>query len=80
LDDHGVEDRVDLPLLGGPVHGHLADVPLLDDGSPPPALDQAWLWTTFGSELLDADVEGTYELEPVAGRGPPWLYIWVARG
>jgi hypothetical protein len=44
----------------------------------PPALDQTWLWTTFGSELLDADVDGTYELEPVAGRGPPWLYIWVA--
>jgi hypothetical protein len=32
-----VEDRADVPLVGGP-----------------------WLWTTFGSELLDADVEGTY--------------------
>ena len=69
-------DTVGVPLIGGPVHGRLADVPVDDDRYPPAVLDQTWLWTTYGSELLDADVAGSYELEPVAGTGPPWLYRW----
>jgi hypothetical protein len=72
-----VDAKVDVPFVGGPVDGRSADVPVDDDGYPPLALDQTWLWTTFGSELLDADVDGVYELEPVAGRGPPWLYLWI---
>lgn len=69
---------VGVPLIGGPVAGREADVPLDDEQWPPPTLDQTWLWTTFGSELIDADVGGVYELETVAGTGPPWLYRWHA--
>jgi hypothetical protein len=69
---------VDVPLIGGPADGRDADVPIDDEGNPPAALDQGWLWTAFGSELLDADVDGVYELETVAGAGPPWLYRWRA--
>jgi hypothetical protein len=29
----------------------------------------------YGSELLDQDLAGRYELEPIAGSGPPWLYM-----
>jgi hypothetical protein len=49
---------------------------LNEDGFPRPNLPQSWLWETYGSELLDADVNGIYELEPVAGAGAPWLYRW----
>lgn len=69
-------DRVDVPLIGGPVHGRTAHVDVDDDGLPPEVLTESWLWLTYGSELLDADVTGMYELEPVAGIGPPWLYRW----
>jgi hypothetical protein len=43
-------------------------------------IEQNWLWVTCGGELLGADVEGVYELEPVAGAGPPWLYQWAPAG
>jgi hypothetical protein len=52
-------------------------VPVDDDGLPPEMFDQAWLWIEFGGELLDADMDGVYELEPVAGAGPPWVYAWI---
>ncbi|MCX5066683.1 hypothetical protein OOJ91_12415 [Micromonospora lupini] len=54
-------------------------MPLDDDGSPPTAIDQTWLWIEYGGELLDADVDGVYELESQAGAGPPWLYVWAPR-
>lgn len=69
--------RVDIPAVGGPVDGRDLRVPLDDDELPPPELDQNWLWIEYGGELLDADVDGVYELEPVAGSGPPWVYTWV---
>ncbi|OKI49341.1 hypothetical protein [Micromonospora sp. CB01531] len=70
-------ERVDVPAVGGPVDGRNLMVPLDDDGLPPETIDQSWLWVEYGGELLDADVDGAYELEPVAGAGPPWLYLWV---
>ncbi|TDB76769.1 hypothetical protein [Micromonospora sp. KC723] len=70
-------ERVDVPAVGGPVDGRNLLVPLDDEGVPPPVINQSWLWVEYGGELLDADVDGAYELEPVAGAGPPWLYIWV---
>jgi hypothetical protein len=48
-----------------------------EDGVPPNLIDQNWLWVEFGGELLDADMNGVYELEPVAGTGPPWVYVWA---
>ena len=66
--------RVDVPLVGGPLDGREIDVEIDDDGLPPDQLAEAWLWFTYGSELLDKDLAGRYELEPVAGSGPPWLY------
>ncbi|MFI7608762.1 hypothetical protein ACIBTV_27130 [Micromonospora sp. NPDC049366] len=51
-----------------------------EDGYPPERIGQSWLWVEYGGELLDADVDGVYELEPVAGSGPPWLYVWVPNG
>ncbi|MBM0237141.1 hypothetical protein JNW88_08245 [Micromonospora sp. ATA32] len=70
-------ERVDVPAVGGPVDGRNLLVPLNDDDLPPETIDQSWLWVEYGGELLDADVAGVYELEPVAGAGPPWLYMWV---
>ena len=72
-----VGDVVTIPCLGGPIDGRDAWVPLDDDASPPPELDQTWLWTEYGSELLDAEVDGVYALESIAGAGPPWLYLWI---
>ena len=69
-------ERVEVPLVGGPVDGRTVDVDIDDDGLPPPVLTQTDLWVTWGGELLDADVIGVYELEPVAGHGAPWLYLW----
>ncbi|GIF78611.1 hypothetical protein [Asanoa siamensis] len=60
------------------MNGREAWVRLDDDGNPPVQLDQTWLWTEYGSELLDADVDGVYVLEPIAGTGPPWRYLWIA--
>jgi len=71
-----VWERVEVPAVGGPVDGRSLTVPL-DDGQPPEVIDQAWLWAEYGSELLDADTTGVYELESVAGGGPPWVYLWV---
>jgi hypothetical protein len=68
---------VDIPFVGGPVDGRLAGVDVDDDGLPPVSLTESWLWFAYGSELLDADVAGRYELEPVAGAGPPWVYLWM---
>lgn len=66
-----------MPAVGGPVDGRSLLVPVNDDGLPPETIGQSWLWVEYGGELLDADVAGVYELEPVAGHGPPWLYLWV---
>lgn len=71
-------EYVQIPAVGGPVGGRTLTVPLDDDGTPPDVLDQNWLWVEYGGELLDADVAGQYELEPVAGFGPPWTYVWVS--
>jgi hypothetical protein len=75
-EDRRVE-RVDIPLVGGPLDGRDIDVEVDDDGLPPEYLPEAWLWFAYGSELLDHDLAGRYELEPVAGSGPPWLYMWI---
>lgn len=66
-----------MPCVGGPIDGRSLTVPIDDDGLPPAAIDQTWLWVEYGGELLNADVDGVYELEPVAGRGPPWVYMWA---
>lgn len=73
-------ERVDVPCVGGPVDGRSLTVPIDDDGVPLPVIDQNWLWVEYGGELLDADMRGVYELEPVAGQGPPWVYMWAPEG
>lgn len=73
-------ERVEVPAVGGPVNGRSLTVPVDDAGIPPEELDQNWLWVEYGGELLDADMNGAYELEPVAGAGPPWVYVWVPTG
>ncbi|MGI5214868.1 hypothetical protein [Plantactinospora sp. CA-290183] len=55
-------------------------VPLDDDGLPPERLDETWLWHEYGSELINVDTAGVYELESVAGSGRPWLYLWAPSG
>ncbi|MCG5464252.1 hypothetical protein MED01_002417 [Micromonospora sp. MED01] len=70
-------ERTEVPAVGGPVDGRDLLVPLDDDGIPPQVIDQSWLWVEYGGELLDADMDGVYELEPVAGTGPPWVYEWA---
>jgi hypothetical protein len=75
-EDHGVE-RVDIACVGGPLDGRDFDVEVDEDGLPPEYLPEAWLWFAYGSELLDRNLAGRYELEPVAGLGPPWLYMWI---
>jgi hypothetical protein len=75
-----VWERVEVPAVGGPVDGRSLTVPLDDDGQPPDVLDQTWLWVEYGGELLDADMAGVYELESVAGGGPPWVYLWAPVG
>ncbi|MBQ0903581.1 hypothetical protein [Micromonospora sp. U21] len=72
-------EKVDVPCVGGPVDGRSLLVPVDEDGVPPNMIDQNWLWVEFGGELLDADMAGVYELEPVAGTGPPWVYVWAPR-
>ena len=74
--DRGVA-RVDVPFYGGPLDGREIDVEVDDDGYPPQRLPETELWFAFGSELLDGNLTGRYELEPVAGSGPPWLYAWL---
>lgn len=69
--------NVDVPLFGGPLDGREIDVEVDDDGVPPGWLVESALWFAFGSELIDDDLRGRYELEPVAGAGPPWLYTWI---
>ncbi|PZG22146.1 hypothetical protein C1I95_06040 [Micromonospora craterilacus] len=69
--------KIDVPCVGGPVDGRSLIVPVDDDGWPPTTIDQSWLWIEYGSELLNADVDGVYELEPIAGGGPPWVYVWA---
>jgi hypothetical protein len=70
-------ERLEVPCVGGPVDGRSLSVPVDDNGLPPQVVDQNWLWIEYGGELLDADMNGAYELEPVAGGGPPWVYIWT---
>jgi hypothetical protein len=77
-EDQPVE-RVDVPLLGGPLDGRDIDVEVDDDGLPPEHLTESSLWFAHGSELLDTDLAGRYVREPVAGSGPPWLYVWIPR-
>ncbi|MEU9738872.1 hypothetical protein AB0E12_06730 [Micromonospora chersina] len=76
-DDRGMWERVEVPAVGGPVDGRSLLVSVNDTGLPPESIGQEWLWVEYGGELLDADVDGVYELEPVAGAGPPWVYIWA---
>lgn len=73
----GIVERADIPLMGGPLDGRDIDVEVDEEGMPPESLSETWLWFTYGSALLDDDLGGRYELEPVAGAGPPWLYVWV---
>ena len=77
----GAEDQrmanVDVPFFGGPLDGREIDVEVDDDGYPPAQLPETLLWFAYGSELLNVDLRGRYELEPVAGTGPPWLYAWI---
>jgi hypothetical protein len=72
-------DVVEIPCVDGPLSGRGAWVRLDDDDNPPDELDQTWLWTEYGSELLDADVDGIYALDPIAGTGPPWRYLWLSK-
>jgi hypothetical protein len=76
-DDQDMWEKVDVPCVGGPVDGRSLLVPVDEDGVPPDVIDQNWLWVEFGGELLDADVVGFYELESIAGAGPPWIYVWA---
>jgi hypothetical protein len=78
-DDCKVWEKVEVPCVGGPADGRSLRVPLDDDGLPPTQIDQGWLWVEYGSELFDLDTNGQYELEPVAGHGPPWVYAWVSQ-
>jgi hypothetical protein len=75
-EDQNVE-RTDIPLWGGPLDGRDIDVEVDDDGLPPDHLSETALWFAYGSELLDGDLNGRYQLEPVAGFGPPWIYVWI---
>ncbi|MEU5726761.1 hypothetical protein ABZ783_33795 [Micromonospora sp. NPDC047738] len=68
--------KVDVPCVGGPVDGRCVLVPVDEEGLPPAQLDQTWLWIEYGGELLDADINGVYALESIAGGGPPWVYVW----
>ena len=61
--------RVDVPLSGGPLDGREIDVEVDDDGYPPAWVDETDLWFAYGSELIDADLDGRYALEPVAAHG-----------
>jgi hypothetical protein len=70
-------ERVDVPLAGAPLDGRDIDVEVDDDGFPPDRLTETLLWFSYGSELLNLDLAGRYELEPVAGAGPPWAYVWI---
>jgi hypothetical protein len=79
-DDRGVWGKVDVPCVGGPVDGRSLLVDVDEAGVPPETIDENWLWVEFGGELLDVDVDGAYELEPVAGAGPPWIYRGASAG
>jgi hypothetical protein len=68
-------EKVDVPCVGGPVDGRSLLVPIDEAGVPPDVIDQNWLWVEFGGELLDADMAGVYELEPLAGAGPPCCWL-----
>jgi hypothetical protein len=73
-------EKLDVPCVGSPVSGRSLLVPVNENGFPPDVIDQNWLWVEFGGELLDTDTAGVYELEPVAGGGPPWIYVWTPGG
>ncbi|MFC0507600.1 hypothetical protein [Micromonospora costi] len=70
-------EHANAPAVGGPVDGRDVTVRVNDEGFPPDELDQTWLWVEYGGELLDADVNGIYVRESVAGAGPPGVYRWV---
>ncbi|OKI85218.1 hypothetical protein A6A27_15670 [Micromonospora sp. CB01531] len=68
--------KIDVPCVGGPVDGRSVLVPVDEDAVPPATIDQTWLWIEYGGELLDANMNGLYVLESIAGGGPPWVYVW----
>jgi hypothetical protein len=77
-DDHNMWAKTDVPCLGGPLDGRSLLVPVDENDVPPATIDQTWLRIEYGSELLDADMNGVYELESIAGSGgPPWVYVWT---
>jgi hypothetical protein len=69
----------DIPLAGGPLDGRLIEVEVDDDGLPPDSIPETDLWFSYGSELLNSALDGRYELEPIGGLGPPWVYVWNVR-
>ncbi|MGY4898634.1 hypothetical protein ACWEEK_24005 [Micromonospora aurantiaca (nom. illeg.)] len=77
-DDQNMWAKTDVPCVGGPVDGRSLLVPIDENGAPPERIDQTWLWIEYGGELLDADMNGVYELESIAGGGPPWVYVWAS--
>ena len=75
--DDLVVELIDVPLVGGPLDGRDIDVELDEDRLPPEWIPETMLWFAYGSEMIDLDLAGRYEREPVAGAGPPWLYVWI---
>jgi hypothetical protein len=67
-----MEVTTEVPLVGGAADGQVVTVELDVNGRPP--LTHHYL---SDGGLAQADI---YELEGVAGQGPPWRYRWRGRG
>lgn len=73
--------KVGITCVGGPLDGRELDVDLDDEGLPPEQVTETELFFAYGSELLDADTSGHYEVESIgARRTAPWVFVWVPRG
>jgi hypothetical protein len=73
--------KVDVPCVGGPLNGRLLEVDVDEEGFPPETVTETELFFAYGSELLDADTSGHYELESLGARWTaPFVYVWVPRG